>query len=770
MSDIDVAVRMRLVRGNWDRNADHIERDLRDLRRESDRLGKSKGLTKQNREMERLTRGTRKAEAQTRQFHRTQRRVGGGGIASGVATGLAARTAAGGGPTKGKDGRLRGYDGRYLPRDGAGGGATTAVGAAAAARLGMSGPGTIAAGAGAAIGGGILAGGAAIGYSAKQAISFETSMADVKKAVEATDDQIETLGRAILTTSAQTGIAKEELAALTAEAAKSGTAYEDLARVVALSSKAAVGFDMGGAEAGASMAKLRNVFEASIEDLEDLGDTINHIADNSAARERDLVSFLTRTGSNGRLLGMTPQEISAFGAAFLSLGKGAELSATGFNAMVNKLGNAQGQSDAFKKSLKELGWTVESWSEGMETDAAGSITKFLEKLNELEGAQQIRVLSDMFGLEYADDIAAIAGNTDLVIDMLDKVKDAADRAGSLDETFEIFNATTANKLGKAGSALSGFATRIGSEFTEPIGEAADTVGDFFNRLNESLDRAAEAEKMMEKLQGGKNLSAADQTKLANDTELAETVQGGRRRNRQDIEKEIRGIEGALARKSAGGSSRADRRKYSQFLGGDPKARLAELRSMQQELSQVSGTAADLGVKLSALRAQQSNLPATVRKGRKSFKNPALTSVEEQIAAIEAQLKGNLNPQMQRLADQLGTSLGPSADQSMGDYKVNLSAALDQAIAIASQAAQRMLSELSFNASPTITPRFRPAAGAAPAQAGGGKRAVGPTQVNINQTINGSSDPVRTANLTSKKTDRAIRSARSGALHDVGALA
>lgn len=114
------------------------------------------------------------------------------------------------------------------------------------------------------LGGKLLAfGGAYVGVSegikntAGAAIDFETAFADVRKVVDANEEQFENLRRTIRQMSTELPIAANDIAALFAAAGESGIATADLMAFSEMAARVGIAFDMSAGEAGESLAKLR---------------------------------------------------------------------------------------------------------------------------------------------------------------------------------------------------------------------------------------------------------------------------------------------------------------------------------------------------------------------------------------------------------------------------------------------------------------------------------------------------------------------------------
>jgi hypothetical protein len=66
-----------------------------------------------------------------------------------------------------------------------------------------------------------------------------------------------------------------------------------------------------------------------------LGDAINYLSDNTAAKAKDMVPALNRIGGTARQFGLTAVQASALAGAFIILGKAPEKAGTAINAMLS---------------------------------------------------------------------------------------------------------------------------------------------------------------------------------------------------------------------------------------------------------------------------------------------------------------------------------------------------------------------------------------------------------------------------------------------------
>ena len=140
----------------------------------------------------------------------------------------------------------------------------------------------------------------------KLAIDYESAMADVKKVVNFEgEEDFNAFRKEILQMSRSIPLSAEELATITASGGQLGIAKENLLGFTETVAKMSTAFDMGAGEAGDSIAKLMNVYGLGLDQVGSLGDAINHMSDNSAAKANAVVEVLGRIGGSAKVFGLS---------------------------------------------------------------------------------------------------------------------------------------------------------------------------------------------------------------------------------------------------------------------------------------------------------------------------------------------------------------------------------------------------------------------------------------------------------------------------------
>ncbi len=197
----------------------------------------------------------------------------------------------------------------------------------------------------------------------KVAIDFESAMADVKKVVKFvqndTKDEASKFAKELKKLSREIPLSAAELAQIAASGGQLGIDKDDLMKFTTVVAKMTTAFDMSSEEAGNAIAKISNVYGIKVDGMENVGNIINHLSDNTAAKAKEMVLTLNRIGGNAKQFGLEIDQASSLASAFISLGKQPEKAATAINNFLSKLQTAREQSPEFHDALDEMGTSIE---------------------------------------------------------------------------------------------------------------------------------------------------------------------------------------------------------------------------------------------------------------------------------------------------------------------------------------------------------------------------------------------------------------------------
>lgn len=332
---------------------------------------------------------------------------------------------------------------------------------------------------------------AATVVSVKNAISYESSMADVAKVVDGLKDdngeltaQYYEMSDALLELSTRIPMTAEELTQIAAAAGQSGIARKEIVGFAEDAAKMGVAFDTTADQAGTWMAQWRTAFKMNQKEVTTLADQINYLGNVSGANALQLSGIVTAVGSLGDVGGLSAAQIAAIGDTMASVGVGEDVAATGIAKMITTMTAGSAATEKQSKVLKKLGIDATALADRMQTDAQGAITDFMEALQKLPKAEQAAALKNYFGQESIKPISALYTNLDELKKHFDQVADASLYAGSMEDEYASRSATTENSIQLAKNALMRLSITYGQMFAPYVKLAADKVTEFLNKLTE----------------------------------------------------------------------------------------------------------------------------------------------------------------------------------------------------------------------------------------------------------------------------------------------
>jgi TP901 family phage tail tape measure protein len=326
---------------------------------------------------------------------------------------------------------------------------------------------------GAAVGG--LAVGGAAAYGVRQAISFDKAMADVKKKVNleagATWADVEDM---IGKTARKVGIAREEMAALAAQAGQSGIAYKDLSEFMMLAAKASTAWDIGAKEAAQTLAEIKAKTGWTNKELETYANKVNYLGDISAAAEKDISAMWTRTSSAAKAAGVSYDDAMVAMTAMRSVGMPDDVASRAFGQFSARLRTATSQKGV-PQALKQLGLSAKSVEIGMQKDARGTIDEVLKRLGKSKDG--VKVALGLGGKEWWDEFMLMVSARP-EMQRLNSALAGGGAEGSLSKSLAVDLETTSKHL-------------------ERFGALTSEVGDKLTRwalpsINEQLERTLKA--------------------------------------------------------------------------------------------------------------------------------------------------------------------------------------------------------------------------------------------------------------------------------------
>ena len=303
---------------------------------------------------------------------------------------------------------------------------------------------------GAAVGG--LAVGGAAAYGVHQAVTFDKAMADVRKKVNLEAGQtIDDVENMINKTARNIGVAREEVAALAAQAGQSGIAFGDMAEFMNIAAKASSAWDISAKESAQTMAEIRAKTGWSNKELEAYADKVNYLGDISAAAEKNISTMWSKASSGAKAAGVSYDDAMVMLTAMRSVGMQEDVAARAFGQFSSRLRNATSLPKRAQTAFKQLGVNPAQLEKGMQTDAMGTMLNFMERLS--KSKDKAKIATGFGGQEWWDEFLLMADSSPETR-RLKNALDSGQSKGSLNKSQAIDKSTTANHMTRFSNLMS----------------------------------------------------------------------------------------------------------------------------------------------------------------------------------------------------------------------------------------------------------------------------------------------------------------------------
>lgn len=248
--------------------------------------------------------------------------------------------------------------------------------------------------------------GAGMSAVLKQTAAVENAMIDLGRATDLPAADLKKFEERFMTLSEQIGISTDKLAIMAFEGSKTGIETKDLDKYVKLTANAAVSFEILEEEAGRALGSIKAKMGLNIDQLKDMMDRVNFVADATSADGKNMIEIIERLSGTFNTLHLKPEIAAGFAAIADQLETSPELAASGMNMVISKMMQS---SDMAKK---------------MFAAPADTMKAVFSKLAAMPEAERIAAATKMFGAEAARFAIKMAGNMELFDETMKKAADS----------------------------------------------------------------------------------------------------------------------------------------------------------------------------------------------------------------------------------------------------------------------------------------------------------------------------------------------------------
>ena len=333
----------------------------------------------------------------------------------------------------------------------------------------------------------------ALGTAAvKASIDYEYAFADVRKTVDATEEEYNALSDSVKKMSTEVAASAEEIAEVMSIAGQLGIENEHLAEFTRTMIDLGNSTNLVAADAASEAARFANIMGMSQGQFQNLGSALVDLGNNYATTESEIMAMSLRLAGAGKQVGLSEAQILGFAAALSSVGIEAQMGGSAFSKSLIKMEVAATTGgDALEDFARVSSMSASQFKELWERDAAGAFQAFIVGLSKMdeEGVSAIKTLDDIgiAEIRLRDTLLRATNATELFSKTQATANKAWDKNTALTEEANKRYDTTKSRLTNLKNTALMFARQIGDDLNPTIQKLIDKANDLLQKFL-SLDK------------------------------------------------------------------------------------------------------------------------------------------------------------------------------------------------------------------------------------------------------------------------------------------
>lgn len=315
---------------------------------------------------------------------------------------------------------------------------------------------------------------AAGGVAAKAAIDWEDSFADIRKTVDATEEEFRALEIGIEALATKTPIAPTKLNELVGAAGQLGIrGVDNLLGFTEVVTQLGVATNLSAETAATELARFANITNMPIANMDRLGSTIVDLGNNLATTEAEIVALGMRLASSGTLVGMSEHQILGYAGAMSSLGIEAQAGGSAMSKLFGELAkNVAMGGEKLNLFAAVAGMTGAQFQKAFRDDAAWAVQHLLSGLGDFaEAGGNVYGLLEELGIvdiRMRDSVLRLASANDVLVESLQIGANAWEENMALSKEAALRYGTLKSQLGITRNVLFLIAKDFGEVITPTI--------------------------------------------------------------------------------------------------------------------------------------------------------------------------------------------------------------------------------------------------------------------------------------------------------------
>lgn len=336
---------------------------------------------------------------------------------------------------------------------------------------------------------GIVAAGA---LSVKAAVDIDTSLTNVRKTVDGTEQDYQRLKDAAIEFSKTNAVSASQILDIQALGAQLGFSIDELESFGEVVSGLDIATDMDADTAATEMAQFANITGMAHDQVSNYASSLVALGNSTATTESAISSMAQRVGAAGTQVGMSQADILGLSAALSSLGIEAEAGGTAISKTLTDIDTAVStNSEGLQKWAEVAGMSVEEFTSAWGNDATGTFEQVIKGMSQVEenGGNLSLVLEELGinEVRQTDTLKRLAGNYGLLDSSIKTANDGWTKNTALANEVANRNESLASKFEILKNRVVAVAEDIGTPLANALLEALDAMQPLFDMIESGAE-------------------------------------------------------------------------------------------------------------------------------------------------------------------------------------------------------------------------------------------------------------------------------------------
>lgn len=351
----------------------------------------------------------------------------------------------------------------------------------------------------------VTAGVATVGAATVTAATdIDTSLTNVKKTVDGTDEQYQQLKESAIEFSQTNAVSASQILDIQALGAQLGFAIEELDEFSQVVSGLDIATDMDADTAATELAQFANITKMAHDEIGNYGSAIVGLGNSFATTESDISSMAMRLAASGTQVGMSQADILGLATALSSMGVEAEAGGTAISTIMAQIDkDIATNSDAIQTWASTAGMSAQDFADAWKADPVEALSALLANMEKTtaEGGNMSVMLEELGidSVRQTDIMKRLAGNSELVGDAVAKANEEWEANTALSDEVDNRNGSLASQFEIVKNRVVAVADNIGGPLADALLDALDAAEPLFEAIADGAEAFAEMDESDQQL-------------------------------------------------------------------------------------------------------------------------------------------------------------------------------------------------------------------------------------------------------------------------------